>query len=160
MIFAAIDPGAVNAAIAVFHDNAAVFVDDIRTANGMVDATAFAHALSDMKVERVVIENVHSMPKQGVASSFRFGRGVGVLHGVVGALALPVTHVTPQQWKRFHHLPADKEAARALAIQRWPQHARHLSRKKDTDRAEALLIGDWYYVHHIVPRHILPEVFA
>jgi hypothetical protein len=33
-----------------------VFVDDIRTANGMLDSAAFAYALSDMKVERVVVE--------------------------------------------------------------------------------------------------------
>ena len=65
MIFAAIDPGAVHAAIAVFHDHTPVFVDDIRTVNGMLDAVAFAHALQDMKVERVVVENVHAMPTSG-----------------------------------------------------------------------------------------------
>jgi crossover junction endodeoxyribonuclease RuvC len=156
MIFAAIDPGAVHAAIAVFHDHTPVFVDDIRTVNGMLDAVAFAHAIEDMKVERVVIENVHSMPKQGVASSFKFGMGVGIIHGVAGALRLPVTLVTPTQWKAFHSLSSDKEAARALAIRRWPEHNRHLDRRKDADRAEALLIGDWYYVRCVIPR--TPEV--
>lgn len=74
MIFAAVDPGSVNAAVAVFHDGTPVFVDDIRTANGMLDAATFAHALQDMKVERIVVENVHAMPKQGV-SRFIFFRG-------------------------------------------------------------------------------------
>ena len=46
MIFAAIDPGAVHAAIAVFRDGHPLFVDDIRTTNGMLDAVAFARALS------------------------------------------------------------------------------------------------------------------
>jgi crossover junction endodeoxyribonuclease RuvC len=158
MIFAAIDPGSVHAAIAVFHDHTPVFVDDLRTVNGMLDSTAFAHALSDMRVERLVVENVHAMPKQGVSSTFRFGMGVGIIHGVAGALRLPLTLVTPSQWKAFHSLRQDKEAARQLAIRKWPDHNRHLDRKKDADRAEALLIGDWYYVRCVVPR--IPELFA
>lgn len=159
MIFAAIDPGAVHAAIAVFHDVTPVFVDDLRTVNGMLDSTAFAHALSDMRVERVVVENVHAMPLQGVSSTFKFGMGCGIIHGVTGALRLPLTLVSPGQWKAFHSLLSrDKEASRALAIRKWPEHNRHLDRKKDADRAEALLIGDWYYVRCVVPR--VPELFA
>jgi hypothetical protein len=156
MIFAAIDPGSVHAAIAVFHDAVPVFVDDIRTVNGMLDAAAFAHALQDMKVSRMVVENVHSMPRQGVSSTFKFGQGVGIIHGVAGALRLPLTLVTPSQWKTFQGLRSDKEASRALAIRRWPEHNKHLDRKKDADRAEALLIGDWYYVRCILSR----EIFA
>lgn len=158
MIFAAIDPGAVHAAIAVFHDGTPVFVDDLRTVNGMIDSTAFAHALEDMRVERLVVENVHSMPLQGLSSTFKFGMGVGIIHGVAGALRLPLTLVTPRQWKSYHSLTSDKEVARQLAIRKWPDHNRHLDRKKDADRAEALLIGDWYYVRCVVPR--VPEVFA
>jgi crossover junction endodeoxyribonuclease RuvC len=159
MIFAAIDPGSVHAAVALFHDDTPVFVDDIRTVNGMLDATAFAHALGDMKVERVVVENVHAMPLQGLSSTFKFGMGVGIIHGVAGALRLPLTLVTPQQWKVFHGLTGpNKEQARQLAIRKWPQHNRHLDRKKDADRAEALLIGDWYWVR--VARERQPEMFA
>lgn len=152
MIFAAIDPGAVHAAIAVFHDSTPVFVDDLRTVNGMLDSTAFAHALSDMRVERMVVENVHAMPKQGVSSTFKFGVGCGIIWGVAGALRLPLALVTPGVWKMYHGLKgSDKEQSRSLAIRKWPEHNRHLSRKKDADRAEALLIGDWYYVRCIVP---------
>jgi len=153
MIFAAIDPGAVHAAIAVFQDSHPVFVDDLRTVDGMVIGTAFAKALSDMRVVHVVIENVHSMPRQGMSSTFRFGMGVGIIHGVTSALRLPVTLVAPVKWKTFHSLiQRDKEVARQLAIRRWPHLEGHLARKKDSDRAEALLIGDWFYVHHVVPR--------
>jgi crossover junction endodeoxyribonuclease RuvC len=163
MIFAAIDPGAVNAAIAVFHDAVPLLVDDIKTVNGMLDATALAHLLQDSKVERLAVENVHAMPKQGVSSTFRFGKGVGIIHGVAGALRIPITLVAPNQWKVFHSLPhlteasARKEAARELAIRKWPDHNRALDRKKDADRAEALLIGDWYYVRCVIPRQ---EIFA
>ena len=161
MIFAAIDPGAVHAAIAVFHDGTPVFVDDIRTVDGMLDPVTFAHALQDMRVERVVVENVHAMPLQGLSSTFKFGMGVGIIHGVTGALRLPLTLVTPTQWKSFHALKGpDKEASRGLAVRKWPGHVRRLDRKKDADRAEALLIGDWYYVRCVVPRTRTPEIFA
>jgi len=160
MIFAAIDPGAVHAAIAVFHDHTPVFVDDIRTVNGQLDAVALGHALRDMQVSRVVVENVHAMPHQGVSSSFKFGMGCGIIHGVAGALSLPLTLVTPAQWKSFHGVRADKELARALAIRKWPAHNRHLDRKKDVDRAEALLIGDWYYVRCILPTQRQLDLFA
>ena len=161
MIFAAIDPGSVHAAIAVFHDHTPVFVDDIRTVNGMLDAAALAHAIRDMKVAHVVVENVHSMPKQGLSSTFKFGMGVGIIHGVAGALRLPLTLVTPSQWKGFHSLSGpDKEASRALAIRKWPEHNKHLDRKKDADRAEALLIGDWYYVRCVIPRQGQMDLFA
>ena len=53
MIFAAIDPGAVSAAIAVFDDATPLFVDDIRTALGMVDSVALAKALADMKIQHL-----------------------------------------------------------------------------------------------------------
>jgi crossover junction endodeoxyribonuclease RuvC len=160
MIFAAVDPGAVHAAIAVFQDGHPVFVDDIRATNNMLDSVALAKALMDMRVAHVVIENVHSMPRQGMASTFRFGMGVGIIHGVVGALRLPLTLVTPVRWKTFHALiQRDKEVVLQLAIRRWPHLESYLARKKDIDRAEALLIGDWFYVHHVVPR-TPPEAVA
>ena len=145
MIFAAIDPGAVSAAIAVFCDGSPIFVDDLRTLNNMVDAVAFARALQDMKVEQAVIENVHSMPGQGVASTFKFGMGTGIIHGVCGALRLPMALVAPTSWKSYFHLKADKELARELAIRRWPVLHDRLERRKDVNRAEALLIGAYYW---------------
>jgi crossover junction endodeoxyribonuclease RuvC len=161
MIFAAIDPGSVNAAIAVYHDGHPVFVDDIRTVNGMLDSVALTKALEDMKIELVVVENVHAMPKQGLSSTFKFGMACGIIHGVTGALRLPMTLVTPQQWKAFHGLRGpEKEPSRELAKRRWPEHSHRLDRKKDVDRAEALLIGDWYFVRCLIPRTTTPEIFA
>jgi crossover junction endodeoxyribonuclease RuvC len=153
MIFAAVDPGAVHAAIAVFQDGHPVFVDDIRATNGILDSVAFAKALADMRVTHVVVEHVHSMPRQGMSSTFKFGLGCGIIHGVVGALQIPMTLASPVKWKTFHALISrDKETARQLAIRRWPHLEHHLARKKDVDRAEALLIGDWFHVCHVVPR--------
>lgn len=151
MIFAAIDPGAVNAGIAVFDGGTPLLADNIRTVNGMIDCAALSRVFRDMRIERVVVENVHAMPKQGVSSTFKFGVAVGIIHGVTGAMQLPLALVAPTVWKGFHKLGADKEQGRQLAIRKWPDMAPHLERKKDADRAEALLIGDWYYVREVLP---------
>jgi crossover junction endodeoxyribonuclease RuvC len=152
MIFAAIDPGAVSAAIAVFENATPIHVNDLRITGSLPDSVSLAQALTDLEVKHVVIENVHAMPKQGLASTFRFGMGTGIIHGVCGALRLPMTLVTPCHWKAFHGLNSEKEKARVLALRKWPEFNAMLERKKDINRAEALLIGDWFYVRCIVPR--------
>jgi crossover junction endodeoxyribonuclease RuvC len=55
-----------------------------------------------------------------------------------------MVQVTPSKWKKHFGLSSDKEQARGLAIQRFPLIAECLNRKKDADRAEALLIAQWY----------------
>lgn len=91
---------------------------------------------------RAVVELVHSMPEQGVASSFSFGFGTGCLHGAIGALSMPLEVVTPQRWKKHFRLGADKDEARRAATQRWPAGGL-FSRVKDEHRAEAALIALW-----------------
>ena len=67
------------------------------------------------------VELVSSMPGQGVASMFSFGHSAGVLQGVLGAFEIPVTMVTPSQWKKRAGLVGqDKDASRVMAIQMWP----------------------------------------
>jgi crossover junction endodeoxyribonuclease RuvC len=86
-----------------------------------VNAAALARFLDDYHIKTAYLENVHSMPKQGVASSFNFGHACGVIEGVLGALVIPVRLVTPQKWKRAAGLiGADKDASRVKAIQVWP----------------------------------------
>lgn len=87
----------------------------------------------------VVIERVASMPGQGVASMMSLGDSVGCIRGVVAARGYPVKWVTPQRWKKHFGLPADKELARAKAIQLYPTAP--LERKKDHGRSEAILIA-------------------
>jgi crossover junction endodeoxyribonuclease RuvC len=89
-----------------------------------------------------VVEQVASRPGQGVASMFRFGQSYGTILGVVGALEIPLRHVTPAAWKRALGLiGGDGEASRARAIETWPMHADLFDRKKDHNRASAALIG-------------------
>lgn len=90
---------------------------------------------------QIYIEKVHSMPKQGVASTFTFGKGFGIWIGIIAAFGLPVTFVTPQAWKKklmegIH----DKDAARLRAQQLYPAMMPMLKLKKHIGRADALLI--------------------
>jgi len=88
------------------------------------------------------VERVGAMPKQGVSSMFNFGETAGVLRGVLAALEIQVCYVTPQKWKKATNLIGkEKDEARTLAIQRWPEMAHMLKLKKHCGRADAALIA-------------------
>lgn len=93
----------------------------------------------------VALEAVHSMPGQGVASTFTFGKGFGVWLGILGALGLPYDLVPPQRWKAslMNGMGLDKDASRLRALQLYPQLADELKRKKDNGRADALLLAEY-----------------
>jgi crossover junction endodeoxyribonuclease RuvC len=100
--------------------------------------------LKGLDSPHVFIESVHAMPGQGSTSMFRFGFGCGLWEGIIAALALPLTKVTPQAWKK--ELMAgmkDKDAARIRAQELFPQCVEQLFRKKDCGRADALLIAEY-----------------
>lgn len=145
-----IDPGLTGAIALV--DSYGVLVDayDMPVVGGLVSA----HAIVDLEgwcehdFGTVVIEDVHSMPKQGVASSFGFGRSKGVVEGVFAAQRLPIVYVSPQKWKKALGLTSDKGASRRRAIELWPAKGTKLfARVKDDGRAEAALIAYWWLQH-------------
>jgi crossover junction endodeoxyribonuclease RuvC len=109
-----------------------------------VSGRLVAETLFGLRIDAAVVESVHAMPKQGVSSSFRFGMAYGTVLGAIQALSIPIIHVTPAKWKAHFRLRADKEMARQRAIELFPSCAARLTRKKDADRAEALLIARWY----------------
>ena len=95
-------------------------------------------------IEAAYLESVHAMPGQGVSSVFSFGKSVGIIEGVLAALNIPLVMVTPQRWKKNAKLIGkDKDAARTLAIQLYPELSDRLSRKKDIGRADAILIAEF-----------------
>ena len=90
------------------------------------------------------LEKVGAMPGQGVTSMFNFGKGYGLWIGILAALNIPYTLVTPQAWKKdIMAGQSDKDAARGRAQQLFPKVASQLSRKKDIGRADALLIAEY-----------------
>jgi crossover junction endodeoxyribonuclease RuvC len=94
---------------------------------------------------QVVLEKVHAMPGQGVSSMFTMGEGLGIWKGIVTALKLPLTMVPPQTWKKvmMEGMGREKEASLIRALQLFPNYGHMLSRKKDVDRADALLMAEW-----------------
>jgi crossover junction endodeoxyribonuclease RuvC len=91
------------------------------------------------------VEYVGARPGEGAVGAFAFGRSRGVIEGVLGVLSIPVTMLTPPQWKRIVGIPPGrdgaKDAARSEAIRRWPAHAGLFARVRDDGRAEAALIA-------------------
>jgi crossover junction endodeoxyribonuclease RuvC len=138
-----IDPGLSGALGFYFPAVGRVCVEDTPLANGEVNAPVLAKRILDFSPSMVVLEHVHSMPKQGVSSTFKFGMSFGEVRGVVGALGIPLYLVSPRKWKSHYHLTADKEEARAKAIQLFPQNADRMNRKKHHGRAEAALLAKY-----------------
>lgn len=91
--------------------------------------------------ETIVIERISSMPGQGVATMFSMGDTFGCIRGVCAAMGFKVQIITPQSWKKYYGLGKDKEVCRAKAIELFPKA--ELSRKKDHNRAEALLMANY-----------------
>jgi len=137
-----VDPG-VSGAIAFYWPEAQhrVIAEDAPTAFGLIDAVTLADRIRQLKPDLAIIESVGAMPGQGVSSTFKFGRAVGTVDGILSTLVIPRRFVTPTVWKRHWRLDKDKEKSRALAIQLFPSCANHFARKKDHNRAEAALIA-------------------
>ena len=95
---------------------------------------------------RVVIEHVSAMPGQGVTSMFNFGQSFGILKGICTAMQLPMYFVRPAKWKKyFNLLNSEKDASRTRAIEIFPYFSSQLSKKKDSNKADAILIASFYH---------------
>ena len=93
----------------------------------------------------VVIEQVSAMPGQGVTSMFNFGQSFGVIKGVCAAMRLPIFFVRPAKWKKhFELINSQKDASRTKAIEMFPKISSILSKKKDSNKADAILIASFY----------------
>lgn len=87
-----------------------------------VDCAELVRFLEDFDNGHAYVEAVHAMPGQGVSSMFSFGHAAGSVIGVLTAMRIPITLVTPQRWKKAAGLIGqDKDAARSRAIQLWPR---------------------------------------
>ena len=94
----------------------------------------------------VVIEQVSAMPGQGVTSMFNFGQSFGVIKGICSAMQLSTFFIRPAKWKKYFGLiKTEKEASRTKVIEIFPYISSELSRKKDTNKADAVLIASFFY---------------
>ena len=100
----------------------------------------------DKKNVKVVIEHVTAMPGQGVTSMFNFGQSFGILKGICSAMQLSVYFVRPAKWKKYFNLiNSEKDASRTRAIEIFPYYSSHLSKKKDSNKADAILIASYFF---------------
>ena len=94
----------------------------------------------------VIVEQVSAMPGQGVTSMFNFGQSYGILKGICSAMQLPIYFVRPAKWKKYYNLiNSEKDASRTRAIEIFPYFSSQLSKKKDSNKADAILIASFYY---------------
>ena len=100
----------------------------------------------DKKNIKVGIEHVTAMPGQGVTSMFNFGQSFGILKGICSAMQLSVYFVRPAKWKKYFNLiNSEKDASRTRAIEIFPYYSSNLSKKKDSNKADAILIASYFF---------------
>ena len=157
MIIVGIDPG-VAGAICFFSNGKVINVIDMPTmAEGkknkkQVNGSQIYNEISkkieniDKKNIKVIIEQVSAMPGQGVTSMFNFGQSFGILKGICSAMQLPIYFVRPAKWKKYFNLiNSEKDASRTKAIEIFPYFSSNLAKKKDSNKADAILIASYYY---------------
>ena len=101
--------------------------------------------IKDNEEVNVVVEQVNAMPGQGVTSMFNFGQTFGAIKGVCAALNLPIFFVRPSKWKKhFELINSSKDASRTKTIEMYPSLSDQLSKKKDVNKSDAILIARYY----------------
>ena len=94
----------------------------------------------------VVVEQVNAMPGQGVTSMFNFGQTFGSIKGICAALNLPIFFVRPSKWKKYFELiNSSKDSRRTKVIEMYPSLSSLLTKKKDVNKSDAILIARYYY---------------
>jgi crossover junction endodeoxyribonuclease RuvC len=100
----------------------------------------------DKRDIKVIIEQVSAMPGQGVTSMFNFGQSFGILKGMCSAMQLSMYFVRPAKWKKYFNLiNSEKDASRTKAIEIFPYFSSNLAKKKDSNKADSILIASYYY---------------
>ena len=157
MLIIGIDPG-ISGSICFFQDGKIIDVVEMPTMTEgkknkkQVNGSQIFNEISDRikkldkKDIKVIIEQVSAMPGQGVTSMFNFGQSFGILKGICSAMQLPMYFVRPAKWKKYFNLiNSEKDASRTKAIEIFPYFSGQLSRKKDSNKADAILISSFYY---------------
>ena len=149
-----IDPG-LSGAIAVLKNNKVLNIFEIpvmsegKKNKRQLNSAQLVKLLKDnIKTDEevsVVVEQVNAMPGQGVTSMFNFGQTFGAIKGICAALSLPIFFVRPSKWKKhFELINSSKDSSRTKAIEMYPLLSDELSKKKDVNKSDAILIARFY----------------
>ena len=157
MIIIGIDPG-IKGAICILKDGKILDVFDMpimpvgKKNKSQVNGSQIYNEIKKATINeektniQVVIEEVSAMPGQGVTSIFNFGQSFGVLKGIFSAMQIPMDFVSPVKWKKhFNLINTQKDSSRTKAIEFFPYISHKLSRKKDANKADAILIASFYH---------------
>ena len=157
MLIIGIDPG-ISGAICFFEDGKVKEILEMptmadgkknkRQINGPQIYNEILSRINKIKKEDifVVIEQVSAMPGQGVTSMFNFGQSFGVLKGICSAMQLSMYFIRPMKWKKYFGLiKTEKDVSRTKVIEIFPYISSQLSRKKDSNKADAILIASFFY---------------
>ena len=157
MFIIGIDPG-ISGAICFFENGKIIDVIEMpsmsegkknkKQVNGNQLFNEIKSRISEIKDGHIcaVVEHVTAMPGQGVTSMFNFGQSFGVIKGICSAMQLPIHFVRPTKWKKYFNLiNTTKDASRSRAIEIFPKVSDKLKRKKDSNKADAILIASYYY---------------
>jgi crossover junction endodeoxyribonuclease RuvC len=154
MIIIGIDPG-LSGGIAVLDNNKVLDLFDMpvmadgkknkKQLNSALLAKLIKEKTSNSSESAVIVEQVNAMPGQGVTSMFNFGQTFGAIKGICATLELPIFFVRPSKWKKhFELINSSKDASRTKAIEMYPHLAEKLSKKKDVNKSDAILIARFY----------------
>ncbi len=149
-----IDPG-LSGAIAILENNKVIEIFDMpvmsegKKNKRQLNSAQLVKLLSEYTLDTdeisVVVEQVNAMPGQGVTSMFNFGQTFGAIKGICAALELPIFFVRPSKWKKhFELINSSKDASRTKAIEMYPTLSGELSKKKDVNKSDAILIARFY----------------
>ncbi len=151
-----IDPG-MSGAIAYVHQGKLLEVADMPAVGGDISGPLLHQMVRMIPVEWAAVERVHSMPKQGGATTFKFGMAYGMARMAAGGLLVPMVEPTPNVWKKHFNLSSDKEKSRLLALKLFPDKSELFKFKKNEGRAEAALIALWCERLHAAPNYADPD---
>ena len=149
-----IDPG-LSGAIAILENNKVLNIFDIpvmsegkknkRQLNSALLVSLLKENISNNEEVSVVVEQVNAMPGQGVTSMFNFGQTFGAIKGICAALNLPIYFVRPSRWKKhFELINSSKDSSRTKAIEMYPKLSNQLTKKKDVNKSDAILIARFF----------------
>ncbi len=154
MIIIGIDPG-LSGALAILKDSKVLKIFDMpvmsegkknkKQLNSAQLVSILKENMTEIDNTAVVVEQVNAMPGQGVTSMFNFGQTFGAIKGVCAALGLPIFFVRPSKWKKhFELINSSKDSSRTKAIEMYPLLSDKLSKKKDVNKSDAILIARYY----------------